>query len=455
MPSQQAMSAAQPAAALTSDPILASAKEGSTVFSAVNPYINPLGNGLILKSIGAPEDVERLAAFNGAIHGPEGEDLTRNLLLHHPTTNPDYWLFVEDEATGAVVSSLCLIPWTWRFEDVTLKVGEMGIVGTLPAYRHRGLIRALDRRFKELLRDGGFHLSQIQGIPYFYRLLGYEYCLPLEGGWHIGLHQIPDQAPGGAERFTFRRATLDDAPTLRRLADQAARGLNLSAVRDEAIWRYLLQYSEGVMGDVWLVLDASGQPVGHFAVQKFGFGEGLNVGEVSDLSADAAFAALCQMKKLAIERGKPFVRLNVAGSSTLVGAALAWGASDQGRYAWQVLIPDPARFLRQIGPLLERRIADSPFAGLTQTVRINLYREAVELRFEAGKLLAVESVGFRDFADGNDLNLPPNLLPVLALGWRGVKQLHETYPDVGTWGPSAYLIEVLFPQAVAYLYTQY
>ncbi len=139
----------------------------------------------------------------------------------------------------------------------------------------------------------------------------------------------------------------------------------------------------------------------------------------------------------------------------MVRAALAWGASDQGRYAWQVLIPDPARFLRQIGPLLERRIAGSPFTGLTRTVRINLYREAVELRFEAGKLIAVESIGFRDFADGNDLNLPPNLLPVLALGWRGVKQLGETYPDVGVWGRSAYLIDVLFPQVEAYLYTQY
>jgi GNAT superfamily N-acetyltransferase len=448
------MSAAQPAAVLASDPILASAKEGPTMFSAVNLYTNSLGNGLILKSVGAPEDVERLAAFNRAIHGPEADDLTRNLLLHHPTMNPDYWLFVEDETTGAIVSSLCLIPWTWRFEDVTLKVGEMGIVGTLPEYRHRGLIRALDRRFKELLRDEGFHLSQIQGIPYFYRQLGYEYCLPLEGGWHIELHQIPGEPLGSAERFTFRRATLDDAPMLRRLADESARGLNLSAVRDEAVWRYLLQYSD-VMGEAWLVLDVSSRPVGHFTVQKFGFGEGLNVGEVADLSADAAFAALCQMKKLAVERGKPFVRLNVAGNSALVRAALAWGASDQGRYAWQVLIPDPARFLRQIGPLLERRIADSPFAGLTQTVRINLYREAVELRFEGGKLIAVESVGFRDFADGNDLNLPPTLLPVLALGWRNVKQLRETYPDVGTWGPSAYLIDVLFPQTEAYFYTQY
>ena len=95
-----------------------------------------------MKSLAGEEDVERLAAFNGAIHGDELPPMIRTLLLHHPQTRPEHWLFVEDEAEGQVVSSICLIPWTWRYEDVELKAGQMEFVGTLEPYRHRGLIRA-------------------------------------------------------------------------------------------------------------------------------------------------------------------------------------------------------------------------------------------------------------------------------------------------------------------------
>ena len=162
------------------------------MFLPTQPYRKELGNGLILKSVADERDAERLAAFNAVIHDEGVAAMARALIFHHPNTRPEHWLFVENEPTGQVVSSLCLIPWTWRYEDVALKAGEMGIVGTLEAYRHRGLIRALVARFDELLREGGYDLSHIQGIPYFYRRFGYEYAIPLEAGLRVEPYLIPD-----------------------------------------------------------------------------------------------------------------------------------------------------------------------------------------------------------------------------------------------------------------------
>ena len=150
------------------------------LFTPTTPFVQPLGDGLVLKTIGNAADIERLAAFNSAIRAgwvAPVAPLTRNLIWQHPYTRPEHWPFIEDEATGKIVSALCLIPWKWHYDGVELLAGEMNIVGTLPEYRQRGLIRALDRYFKSLLVSGEYDLSHLQGIPYFYRQFGYEYAI--------------------------------------------------------------------------------------------------------------------------------------------------------------------------------------------------------------------------------------------------------------------------------------
>lgn len=430
---------------------------------SVQPDSQPLGDGLVLRSLAAPFDpaeVERLALFNNAIHQDEQVGaLTRGLTLHYPATRPEHWLIVEDTATGQIVSSLCLIPWTWRYADVTLRSGEMGIVGTLPDYRRRGLVRALDRRFKHLLDEGDFHLSHIQGIPYFYRQLGYEYALPLEGGWHLRLDQVPDEASALAGRSRFRRATSGDVPALIGLYDEAARYLDISAPRDERAWRFLLEHEPltAHASETWLLLDEDDEPRGYWRVARFGFGDGLIVDEASWLALDAAQAIFGRIKTQAAERNKPFIRLSAPDSNPLITVGRAWGAQNAGRYAWQIHVPDPVRLLRQIAPVLERRLAESFLAGITRAVCFDLYREQVVLDLFEGKVTRVErdSAAEAETEGAMYLALPPNLLAPLVLGWRGRAELAAAYPDVGIWGDAEPLADVLFPPMTAFLQTQY
>lgn len=420
------------------------------MFSPQTPFHQSLDGGLILKSVADMHDVERLAEFNGLIHGPQVAAMTLELILNHPHTRPDHWLFIEDESTGQVVSSLCLIPWTWRYDGVEIKSGEMGIVGTLEAYRRRGLVRRLVARFEVLLREGGFHLSHIQGIPYFYRQFGYEYALPLEGGWHLNLYQIADL--GEAETVCFCAAENGDIPTLMQLYDRAVQSLGIHAVRSADEWRYLLGPSTRTEtnAETWLVETPPGKAAGYVRVPAQGFGEGVICNEASSLDASAALAVLRLLKKLALERGKPFIRLNLPLDHTLTRLAQALGGHDGGRYAWQIHLVDVARLLRHIGPVLERRLAASPFAGLTRTVTLDLYREAFALRFESGRLVDLVKT-----ASGGDIRLPPNALAPLLLGYRSREELQHMYPDFSAWGENQLLVDVMFPKMSSFIYTIY
>ncbi len=419
--------------------------------STDTPYRQPLEDGLILRTAAGERDVERVAKFNGTIHGPGTAAMTRNLFIHHPNTRPRDFIFVEDERSGQVVSSLCLIPWTWRYEDVDVPAGEMGIVGTLAAYRRRGLVRAQVDYFKRRLRERGCLLSHIQGIPYYYRQFGYEYALPLEGGLRLETRHVP--TPPDAP-FTFRLATQDDLPTLMRLYDEAAQDLTIHTLRDEATWRYLLTYTDGTETECenWLIQDTGGQIVGYVRLPEHHFGEELVVGEVSRLGFEAALAALQHLKALAVEGDKPGIRLNLPADCTLMRLARSLGAHDLGTYAWQIHVPDFTALLRALVPVLERRIAASPFAGLTRDVRLNLYRETLLLRFVAGRLTEVANLGF---TGGEAICFPPLQFIPLVLGYRTVEELRGVYPDVSVAPAWRLLVDTLFPKVASFIYTIY
>jgi predicted N-acetyltransferase YhbS len=411
-----------------------------------------LGDGLVLKTAASEADIERVAASDTRAFDEKAiGEFCRTLFLHHPNTQPSDLIFVEDEKTGEVVSSLCLIPWEWQYEDVTLKAGEMGIVGTVEPYRRRGLIRAQAEYHNELLLDRGFDLSQIQGIPHFYRQFGYEYTLPLEGGYSIEIHQIPE--PDGDGNFKCRPETEADLPVLKRLYDEASRNLAIHTSRDDAIWRYLSEHSSATITGYtgWVVEDTDKEIIGYFRIQKYGFGRSLNVYEASEMSYGAALAALRYMGKLAVEREKPNIRLILPANCVLIQVARHHGAHDLGTYAWQIHIPDMTRILRTIGPILERRLAESPFARLTEEIRINLYRDTIALHFNNGKLTKVESLG----AAGGPIRIPPRAFVPLILGYRNREELRESWPDLGMPPKYAYLIDVLFPKTVSHIYAIY
>ncbi len=409
-----------------------------------------LGQGLVMRTAASQDEVERVAAFNGLIHGPELAVTMRRLLRDYAGLAGRDIFFVEDAATGEVISSLVLLPWTLRYGGISLPVGEMGMVGTLESHRGQGLVRIQTAYFMQRLAERGCLVSLIQGIPYFYRQFGYEYAMPLEGGLRLNGRELP--APPAAA-FTFRQAAADDLPALQQLYDAAAQDLAVRTARNEAIWRYLLAEPAGsaLRCETWLVEDASGRAAGYFRLPDFHFDEELAVSEVSRLSWDAALAVLHWLKQAAAERGKPGIRLNLPAGCTLMQAARALGAHDLGTYAWQVHVPDLAALLSVIGPVLEQRLAASPFAGLSQEVQIGFYRDSVTLRLEAGKLASVQASGPAQGA----IRFPPLTFISVLFGHRTVEQMRLAYPDISVDGSVRLLFDTLFPPLASFIYPSY
>jgi predicted N-acetyltransferase YhbS len=422
------------------------------------PFRQPLDGGLTLRTAADEHDVDRVAAFNGSIHGPGIVPMTRDLFLRHPATRGRDLVFIEDTRSGEVVSSLCLIPWTWSLEGVRFISGEQGIVGTKPDYRRRGLIRVQVGYFMRRLQERGCVLSHIQGIPYYYRQFGYEYALPLEARLRLELRDVPAEAtafsPAEGE-YTFRAATPDDIPTLARLYDDAAADLGLHAVRDAATWQYLFTGTAGseMEAETLLIGTAAGVPAGYLRLPRCHFDpELLTVSEVSRLSYDATLAVLRHVRALAVERGLAGLKLNIPADNTLARTARALGGQDRGAYAWQIYVPDWAALLRALGPALERRVAASPFAGITCDVRICLFRETVVLHFTGGRVVQVDNAGF---TGDEAINIPPRAFVPLVLGYRSREELCAQYPDLMVAPASRLLVDTLFPKVSAFIYTIY
>ncbi len=135
-------------------------------------------------------DSEQLSAFNARVHMEEGmkqpdqriSQWTNDLIRRpHPTTSAADFTIVEDINSKQIVSTLVLISQTWSYAGIDFKVGCPELVGTDPAYRERGLVRAQFETIHEWSADRGELMQGITGIPYYYRQFGYEMGLELGG----------------------------------------------------------------------------------------------------------------------------------------------------------------------------------------------------------------------------------------------------------------------------------
>jgi hypothetical protein len=301
----------------------------------------------------------------------------------------------------------------------------------------------------------GYDLSIIEGIPYFYRQFGYAYATD---HWTLdGLPStwVPDRVLGGMAFPTvqLRPATLADLPTLQAFYPMATAGLLLHTLRSAEEWVYLLQAAEY---PVYLVEpeDEENRPLGYVCGwMERGHPPMITIMESALPSAATALAVLHFCKQRAQE-----IRLGWPASGTLLQVARSLGSRFIYGDQWLLRIPDLPRLLMKLGPLFVQRLADSPWAGLTTDLTLNLYRQAYRLRFEQGALAGVDPLGFVDAsmgADGGDLCIPPDAFTRLLLGYRTLDALRDAWPDIIVRASRRHLFDTLFPKFESYLWMQY
>ncbi|PZA20653.1 GNAT family N-acetyltransferase, partial [Modestobacter versicolor] len=178
-----------------------------------------------------PADLEQVGALLAARGDPpDAED--QRLVVEDPDTGFDATAVVVDG--DRVVSTATLLPETVRVADVVVPAGQVELVATDPGHEGRGLVRALMGWAHERSRARGDLLQVMIGIPYFYRLFGYEYAVDIPPARPV--RDLPLPVPG------LRRATPADLPALARLQDAAQAGADVAMPHPAARLRWLVAH---------------------------------------------------------------------------------------------------------------------------------------------------------------------------------------------------------------------
>jgi hypothetical protein len=416
------------------------------------PILRNLGEGLILcRSMAG--DADALAEFNSRIHSDDGFDKpdlrvagwTRDLISRpHPTFQADDFTLIVEASTGKIISSLNLIPQTWAYEGIPFGVGRPELVGTLPEYRNRGLVRSQFEEVHQWSKKRGELLQGITGIPYYYRLFGYEMALELAGGRTGYEPQLPKLKEGESEPFAIRPASVADIPFLMETYAHGCRRRLITCVREEAIWHYeLTGMSEmNVERLEFRILERTGTntPVGYFTHPWYDWDTGLAAFHyeltpgVSWLEATPSVARyLWQTGETYSKRdGKPATRTTYT----------FWFGSEhpsydifkerlprlRDPYAWYIRVPDLPAFLRCIAPALERHIAGSAIVGYTGERKISFYQSGLRLALDKGRLVTIEPWMPRHEDQGNAA-FPDLSFLQLVCGYRTFEELEQSYAD--------------------------
>jgi len=430
-----------------------------------------LGGGLVLRR-STPADAAALGDFNARIHSDEGWDKpddrleawTRDLLERpHPTFGTGDFTIVEDAHTGQIISSLNLISQAWSYGGIPFGVGRPELVGTHPAYRNRGLVRV---QFDEVHRwsaERGELLQGITGIPYYYRLFGYEMAVTLGGGRSGFSPQVPELAENQAEDFNIHPASEADLPFIADLYEKGCQRYPLACVWTPDLWRYELSgKSERNVNrfELYLIATAAGQPAGFVAVPWFTWGDTLPVKRY-ELAPGFSWAqvtpAVIRFLRHAYEshpwglpgERKPFGAFDLGLGEDHPAYHVMADHLPRRRppYAWYIRLADPPAFIRHVTPVLERRLAASGCAGYAGELHLTFYRDGLCLIFDQGRLTTVEAWKPSPQGHSGEAGFPERTFLQLVFGYRSLEELKYAFPDCWTNSDAiSALLEALFPR---------
>jgi hypothetical protein len=432
--------------------------------------LRDLGGGLVLRRA-TLDDRDALTAFNAMIHsddGPDHPDLrvgawTRDLVEKpHPTYTVGDFTVVEDTQAHKIVSSLNLISQTWTYGGIPFGVGRPELVGTLPEYRNRGLVRAQFEVVHAWSAERDELLQAITGIPYYYRLFGYEMAVCLDGGRAGYPMHVPRLKDGEQEKYAIRPAEVSDLPFMMELYELGCKRSLLACQRDEAIWRYEMEVKSKDNVNrmaLFIIEDLAGLPLGFFGAPPFTWGEMQSV-QVYEVKPGVSWmevtpAVIRFIEKLHDQNSagqpdpKPFGAFGFwLGDEHPVYQVIPQRLPRTRRsYAWYLRVPDLPVFLRKIAPVLESRLAASFIPGYTGELKITFYNGGLRLAFEQGRLAAAEN--YRPTPVGHEGNaaFPGLTFLQLLFGHRSLDELHKAFTDCYTVGDEPYVVlTTLFPR---------
>ena len=390
-----------------------------------------LGEGLALRMATAG-DADGIVALSIAAHGPNDEGAVTYLL-----ERPEDWSVVVDGEQ--VVSTVVLLDHEGRYGPVPIRFGQVEYVATDPAYRRRGLVRALFDHLHQRSAELGHHFIVISGIPYFYRRLGYQYGLQ-----YPPRYRLLDRSLSTTEPWTVGPASPGDVDDLMRLHEAGHDVADLVTFRPRADWDWLVRTAAG-HGEEVFVARRDGRVEGFGRLQRH---PGAPIGrvELHEAAADSVGAARALLAHArGGEMGEDLAVLDRPGTP-FSHALHAAGEPSQDYLALYTRLPDPVAFLHHVRPALSQRLAASGFADEQGTLTVSLYDRTIVLPYDRGEVgEAAWGPAMEDPFEERHAGVAPDALDAMLLGRFGASGLEDRVDDV-MLGPDRPLLDVLFPR---------
>ncbi len=407
-----------------------------------------LGNSLLLTS-GEKTDIPAIIEHVVAVHGKGVKAGIQRWFAHHPAYPLRDSFLIKDSTTGKVVSYLGLARYRCNLEGTELPYGQMEIVGTLPEYRNKGLIRCLNEAFEHRAAEYGLPFLVIAGIPYFYRQFGYEYAIPLLRTLRLSTETIAALKSGEKEPVRIQKVTKSTFPQFLTCREQSNQYLDLYRVVTPKDFDYTAKGGlDGELSLEYYLVKKGKKAVGSFFIStEWGFLEihDLWLADLTHLNSVLRWAKLkAQQHNLPLNVSFPSKPGLIEVLERTFRSTFTKG------YAWYVRIPSVKFFLQTIRPVLEQRLAKSDLCGYSGDLRISSFRLGYELKFKQGKLVTVNHLDQSKLQERH-LAIPPLVINQLLLGYRALAELIEHYPDVLIDASAIPLINVLFPKIRAKL----
>ena len=427
--------------------------------------IRELSDGLVIRQA-TLEDTEALVKFNVDIH-QEGEwdakgldHWTRDLISGDgPTFDTGDFTVVEDTQTGEIVSTCCLISQTWSYEGIPFKVGRPELVGTKKDYRRKGLIRQQFEIMHAWSQARGELAQAITGIPYYYRMFGYEMTLNLGGGRAGYEVHVPELKADEQEPFTFRPAVEQDIPFLIDTYEQGFQRNMINALWDEDLWRYEIsgkrQYNIN-RKEMYVIEDLQGNPAGILGIPPVKWAKN-SVATLYEVAPGYAWTKVTPSvirflwqtgKRLAEEQNQEqkIFGFWLGESHPVYEVAASSLPRVRKPYSYFMRVPDLPAFLETIKPVLERRLAESAFANHSGELKLSFFTDGLRFKFENGLIETIEPLPF-DELEPFGASFPDLVFLHLVFGHHTMTELKDTFTDCLTQDDETlHLLDALFPK---------
>lgn len=430
-----------------------------------------LGDNLKLR-FATPADTDALAEFNVRLHeaenvGPSIRDLMSG---DHPTCQASDFTVVEDTKTGKIVSSMCLISQTWTYSGIPFKFGQPEFVATEPEYRRRGLVRKQFEIIHALSEARGELMLGITGIPWYYRMFGYEMALDMEAERTIdGIH-IPKPKKDEPETCRLRPRTDADNAFIQEFYANAIESHVFACPRTPALWEY--EFNGRSAGSdarhEWRIIeDLAGTQLGYVRHLQWcveGFSESAGPGTnllVMQMELKPVIGYLNLVPSLLRALWQKAETTPIAPENKnkkITGIQFILGREHpvyqalpksivrrEPPYAWYIRVPNLIAFLQHIRPALEKHLIGTVAEGYTGELKISFYRSGIHLKFHHGTLKEIADWTPTNIEDGDALFPDLTFLQRLC-GRCRTAELTSRFVDCWANHTAAVLLDCLFPE---------